>query len=161
MSTELRDYVYKLNNNLQAIGIKTGEITRVDINSRATKRMGMCEKTKEGYRIEVSKFILSDRKELTDTIYHELLHTVKGCMNHGKKWNSLANKVNKTYNVNVTRTVVANQELKQEQIKRAKYKAVCQKCGKEIYRQRISNFIKNPARYSCVVCRGKFKVEKI
>lgn len=98
---------------------------------------------------------------MTDTIYHELLHSVDGCMNHGNKWNSLANKVNRIYNANVTRTGVANQEMKQEQLKRAKYKAVCQKCGKEFYRQRVSNFIKNPDRYSCSICKGKFKVIEI
>lgn len=98
---------------------------------------------------------------MTDTIYHELLHSVDGCMNHGNKWNSLANKVNRIYNANVTRTGVANQEMKQEQLKRAKYKAVCQKCGKEFYRQRVSNFIKNPDRYSYSICKGKFKVIEI
>lgn len=161
MLAELENYVYGLNKNLKSIGIKTGKILKIEINNRATKRRGQCEKTKNGYKIEISKFILSDRKQLTNTIYHELLHTVEGCMNHGKKWKALADKVNRTYNVEITRTAIANQEMKEEQLKRAKYKAVCQKCGKEIYRQRISNFIKNPARYSCVVCRGKFKVEKI
>ena len=161
MLTELENYVYGLNNNLQAIGIKTGRIISIDINSRATKRMGLCEKTRGGYRIEISKFILSDRKELTDTIYHELLHTVEGCMNHGKRWNSLANKVNRIYNANVTRVATANQEMKQEQLKRVKYRAVCQKCGKEIYRQRLSNLIKNPSEYNCKICNGKFKVEEL
>lgn len=48
MLTELENYVYGLNNNLQAIGIKTGRIISIDINSRATKRMGLCEKTRGG-----------------------------------------------------------------------------------------------------------------
>lgn len=71
MLTELEGYIHGLNQNLKSIGIKTGKIINIDINSRATKRMGMCKKIKGGYKIEISKFILSDRKELIDTIYHD------------------------------------------------------------------------------------------
>lgn len=156
---QLESYVSDLNNDLKAIGIETGNITRVSINSRATKRMGLCRKISSGYEIEISKFILSDKEILKDTVYHELLHTIKNCMNHGKKWQSLASQVNRHYNIDLSRTGAASQEMKQEQLNRAKYKATCKGCGQEILRQKASKFITEIENYNCGRCRSKFKIE--
>lgn len=156
---QLEKYVQKLNNNLKTIGVETGNITKISINNRALKRMGRCRKTPSGYEIEVSKYILNDKDILENTVYHELLHTVESCMNHGKKWQMLASQVNRHYNMDISRTGVASQEMKQEQINRMKYKATCQGCGQEILRQKASKFITEINNYSCGRCKAKFKVE--
>ena len=158
---QLKKYVSELNNNLKAIGIETGKISNVSINSRALKRMGLCRKTSSGYEIEISKFILSDKEILKNTVYHELLHTVKSCINHGKKWQELASQVNRHYNIDISRTGIASHEMKQEQLNRMRYKATCQGCGQEILRQKASKFITEIGNYSCGRCRGKFKVMEI
>lgn len=93
--------------------------------------MGLCRKTSSGYEIEISKFILSDKEILKNTVYHELLHTVKSCMNHGKKWQELASQVNRHYNIDISRTGIASHEMKQEQLNRMRYKATCQGCGRK------------------------------
>ena len=152
-------YVREKVDDLRSIGIATGDIKNVEINTRATRRLGLCRKEPDGYVIEISKFILNDINTLENTVYHELLHTVEGCMNHGSKWKSLAEKVNKVYNTNISRTSAATDDMKQEYINKIKYKATCQGCGQEILRQKKSRFIAEIERYNCGRCGSKFKVE--
>ena len=123
---KLDAYVREKAGDLKSIGIATGNIVDVKINTRATRRLGLCRKEPDGYVIEISKFILNDINTLENTVYHELLHTVEGCMNHGSKWKGLAEKVNKVYNTNISRTSAATDEMKQEYINKIKYKATCQ-----------------------------------
>ena len=42
-------------------------------------------------------------KAIINTIYHELLHTLPECQNHGKYWRMYANKVNRLFGLNVCR----------------------------------------------------------
>lgn len=42
-------------------------------------------------------------KAIINTIYHELLHTLPNCNNHGKYWKMYANKVNRLFGLNVCR----------------------------------------------------------
>lgn len=156
---KLDAYVREKADDLKSIGIATGNIVDVKINTRATRRLGLCRKEPDGYVIEISKFILNDINTLENTVYHELLHTVEGCMNHGSKWKSLAEKVNKVYNINISRTSAATDDMKQEYINKIKYKATCQGCGQEILRQKKSRFIAEIERYNCGRCGSKFKVE--
>jgi len=153
--------VAELNNNLKNIGIETGNVENIKVNDRATKRMGLCKKFGNGFIIEISKFILSDNIKLTNVIYHELLHTVEGCFNHGNKWKMLANKVNRHYNTNINRTETINQEMKQEIIKKAKYKVTCQGCGLQFLRQKKSKLITNSNGYLCGKCGGKLSIDKL
>ena len=55
------------------------------------------------YRLTVSN-IFNDIEDnsnasmrLTSTLVHEILHTQPGCMNHGRKWKALAERVNREY----------------------------------------------------------------
>lgn len=113
------------------------------------------------FEIEISKFILGDMNKLTETIYHELLHTVKGCLNHGSKWKSLASKVNSIYGTNISRTAEATEKIREEVVRRAKYKITCLTCNKVIYRQRKSKLITSSGKYRCGICGGRLKVESI
>lgn len=86
---ELFDYAMWV---VEECGIETGDITNVTINTRAKKRYGQCRQTGNKYMINISAFILSDdTKEdaVMETIIHEILHTCKGCMNHGREWKGL------------------------------------------------------------------------
>lgn len=159
MEASLRGYIQKCNNDLQLIGITTGNITGISINTRATSRLGRCRRLGNGnFEIEISKFILTDIKKLTDTIYHELLHTVENCFNHGNTWKAYANKVNNYYNMNISRTSEATEEFRQEKISKAKYMIVCKGCGQIIYRQKKSKLITEMDRYKCGKCGAKLEI---
>ncbi len=85
--------------DLESIGIKIGNVTKYSINTRAKKRWGQCKQIAEGvFEINISQQLLQDNitdQAAKDTILHELLHTVEGCMGHKGKWKELAAKVNK------------------------------------------------------------------
>lgn len=66
--------------------------------------MGLCEAAyKNGgyvYTIKIKKELLNESvegMELKEVIIHELLHTVPRCLGYGKKWRSLARKMNDAY----------------------------------------------------------------
>ena len=72
----------------EAVGIKTGNIMNVLVNSRAS-RWGRCTKRGSFYTIELSVELLRDDvsdSATMDTVVHEVLHTCEGCMNHKALW---------------------------------------------------------------------------
>jgi len=149
---------------LDAINISYQKVVRLKTNDRTQKRLGRCSSiSSDGYEIEISGRLLKNEiadKATKNVIIHELLHTVKGCMNHGEKWKLLANKVNKNYpQYEISRTTpleflgLENTESN----KQYKYVIECTVCGKKWYRMRSSNATKYPELYHCtcgcsVVC---------
>ena len=99
---------------LDEIGIEYAQSIRWEVNTRAKKRWGLCEKHPNGvYTISISYRLLAD--DVADdgainTIIHELLHTCKGCMNHGENWKREANKVNRAYGYNIKRCSSAEEK---------------------------------------------------
>ena len=85
--------------DLESIGIKIGKVTKYSINTRAKSRWGQCKQVGNGmYEINISAQLLQDNisdQAAKDTILHEMLHTIDGCMGHKGKWKELAQKVNK------------------------------------------------------------------
>lgn len=57
------------------------------------------------FLIKFNKLFLDscDETAIKNTIIHELIHSIKNCMNHGAKWQSIVNKVNKFYGYNIQR----------------------------------------------------------
>lgn len=147
-----------------AIGIKYGHIVEFKINTRAKRRWGQTTLNYDGYSISISNRLLQD--DISDincknTIMHEILHTVDGCMNHGRKWKYLASIVNNIYGYNIkTHTSAQEKGFSPEEIVKMnynKYSFVCKKCGKIITRQRASSFTRNPEQYRHLNCGGEFK----
>lgn len=149
-------------NKLNAIGIEYGEITSVVINTRAKQRWGQCKLSNGGYIISISHRLIQDDVELIHletTVIHEILHTCKGCMNHGKTWKGLAEKVNKSYGYNIKRTTSCEEKgiepIPTNEI--IKHKFVCKECGQIITRKRESDFTKRYQYYRCGICKGRFE----
>lgn len=95
---------------LDLLGIPYAEIPkeRWTVNTRAKSRLGQARKRNGEYSINISADILHDKyplEFLKNTVIHELLHTCKGCMNHGEKWKAYAEKVNAKYGYNIERCV--------------------------------------------------------
>ena len=65
----------------------------------------------EYYHIEVSEFILGcDPEKIRGVLAHEILHTCKGCYNHGNMWKEYAAMMNSAYGYNIKRTS-SNEEM--------------------------------------------------
>lgn len=146
---------------LKEIGIPVSKnIEKVSINTRAKSRFGACKVRKNtlgerNYTIEISSEILScEIKDISSIIIHELLHTCKGCFNHGKKWKIYSALVKEKLGYNISRTqsyesLGLNKPDEKEGIK---YVVKCSGCGAEFPRKRLCNLVKNPHNYRCSKC---------
>lgn len=98
---------------------------------------------------------------LNECMIHELIHTIPGCNNHGRKFKQLASRINlkyPKYNIQ-TQTGVENYGITiAEQPK--KYKIVCSHCGKTYYYTKKPKYSINE--YQCSICKSdKLKLIKI
>lgn len=127
------------------------------VNSRAKRRLGCCYYRDGVYVIEVSSGLLEQPERLRQTLAHELLHTCRGCRNHGEKWKAYAAEVNGALGYSIQRLAPAEGE-SQEPLRQEKLRYIleCQSCGAKIYRSRMSKAVKYPWRYRCK-CGGKLK----
>ena len=158
----LDKYAIECMRELDAIGIEYGNIIEVKTNTRAKKRWGQCKAIPGGYSINISVILLDERNDeqgLKETIIHELLHSCKGCMNHGKNWKYLAEKVNKAYNYNIKRCSSADDKGVQEETRPisdnpVNYIIKCNQCGHIYTRIRMSRAVQHPELYRCGRCGG-------
>lgn len=147
---------------LDAIDIEYAKNIIWQVNTRAKRRWGLCKHNPDGtYTISISSRLLADNVDndgAKNTIIHELLHSVKGCMNHKAEWKYQADKVNRAYGYNIKRCS-SSEEKGVERIeipREIKYQFKCKECGKVYSRTRASRFTKNWERYRCGVCGGEF-----
>ena len=136
------------------------------INNRATGRWGQCRKRNGRYSINISSVLLnenSNEKDLINTVIHELIHTCPDCMNHGNTWKTYANKVNRKYGYDISRTNRGDDNsakiMMENKITKSKYVCYCEKCGTEFYYQRWCNVTKYPERYKHTGCGGSLKLK--
>lgn len=158
---------------LDKLGIVYGNNIRFTVNNRAKSRWGRCNKERNGYNIEINSDLLDERNSLIglkETILHEMIHTVSGCMNHGDKWKRLADKVNRAYGYTISRVNTAEDkglceeairertEARQNKINAMPtYRVVCQGCGYEFIRHKMSKLITDTDEFRCGLCNGKLK----
>ena len=150
---------------LDAIGIKYGNIVEWEINTRAKKRWGQCcHKGGNNYSINISIRLLDDKVDdiaTKTTILHELLHSVKECVGHGTEWKRYAYKVNKAYGYNIKRTTSYEEKGIERVVtpKMVKHRFICQGCGMVLERMKESSFTKNYKDYTCGRCHSHFTKE--
>lgn len=163
---DLQLYAKQCQEYLDNIGIEYGNVIEFIVNNRAKKRWGQCRTVPGGFSININIALLDERNDedgLVNTIIHELLHTCKGCLNHGEKWKTLANKVYREYGINIKRTSTASEKgvldktIPKPIHREIKHKFVCQKCNMVITRIKESKFTKNYTEYTCGCCGGKFE----
>ena len=133
-------------------GIPVGIISSVKINTRAQHRWGLCRMLADGtFEIEISYKLLQDNVEeeaLMNTAMHEVLHTVDGCMNHGKEWKRCAEIINRIYGLNIKRCTSSEEKMITEPEDSYNYIVKCPKCGYEWKYIRMSKCVRNPQRFS-------------
>ena len=131
----------------------------VKINTRAKKRFGMCIMKDGAYTIELSAVMLTAPEiSCMQTLCHELIHTCRGCGDHGSVFKKYAGILNRRYGYNIQRTNSAEEMgvPKPDMHKTANYILKCRQCGAEIARSRYSNVIAMPSHYRCR-CGGSLK----
>lgn len=138
--------------------------SQLQFNARTTA-LGLCKKHGDMYSIYLSKHILDgDKNIIRDTLAHELIHTIDGCMNHKTKFKENCKKANSLFGWGVT--TKANKEeginsgITQARAKAAKYVIICPKCKATWYRQRACNLSKYPWRYLCKKCMCNLELIK-
>lgn len=174
---DLEQYAIQCMEELEAIGIEYGNIIDVKPNTRAMKRWGQCRSDPDGYRININTVFLDERNSeqgLKETIIHELLHSCKGCMNHGKTWKQLAAKVNSAYGYNIKRCSSAEEKgvLKETTVSEkkdapkktnvahipsSKRVAECVECGYTYTGAGMSRVVRQIKHYRCF-CGGKLRL---
>lgn len=153
--------------DLNAIGIYPNEIYEFTVNTRAKGRWGQARVRNGIYTININADLLEDNcpeKALRETLYHELLHCVDGCMNHGAKWNRLADLVNDCYSMNITRTSSTEEKVGTEYAQVIKAKAIselkvfsikCTSCGTVSTKRgnRAPKWYAHPNNFRCGKCK--------
>lgn len=160
---ELEKKVREIGEKLLKAGVPVSpHIEEVAINTRAKKRLGACKRRKTslgktGYIIEISQTALRcSEEDLSIIIAHELIHTCRGCFNHGDKWKKMATIAREAYGWDIRRTVKYEDiglEAPREREK-VRYRVVCTKCGKIYERRRSCPLTKEPRKYRCGKCGG-------
>lgn len=155
---DLQKIAHECMGELEGIGIRTGIVLDFSIDWKSTKFYGVCERVGyDCYRIKVSHRMLNeeiDIRELKDTIFHELLHTCDGCMNHGYEWKKQADIVNRKLGYNIKRcaSFELNQKIRELYANEYKYMFECTECGRKVGRTRACQFTKYYNLYSCGHC---------
>lgn len=148
--------------DLDVIGIQYGNIVEIKVNTRAKSRWGQCCTVlnsqyweNKQFSINISDRLLQDDvtdEACLDTIIHEILHTCKGCMNHGREWKELAELVNDCYACYNIKRCTSSSEKGIDNIdntdKVHKYAVKCTHCGKVWYKDRMCGVVKNPKGYT-------------
>lgn len=104
------------------------------------------------------------KKRFLGMLVHELLHTIPGCMNHGNKWKTVAERVNRLYpRLSVKRTTDMFEYGIVRKRSDMKYKITCHECGNEFFRRRKTihtdeNYLNTFCRCGMCNARGKFEV---
>lgn len=147
--------------DLNGIGIRCGHVRSWSVNTRAKARWGLCKKVaKNTFEIEIAEALLQDSvsdQAVKDTIAHELLHTVPGCLKHTGKWKNFATAVNaRLAGYNIKRAESHEDKGMEAPPTETHYRYLlkCSGCGMEVPRQKKSAVVMHPERFRCARCGG-------
>jgi len=96
--------------NVEALGYHPeGEIIHSVRVTNNIRRVGTCRKEWIGnyfnghyqHKISCTAKIADNDENIRNVLYHEIIHTIPGCFNHGKKFKNVMDEINKTYHANV------------------------------------------------------------
>lgn len=158
--TDLDKLLAKAIQEVKEQGMEPGNIDSTLYVSNAAKEFGRCTRTGSSFEIRISKYIMNNsEKELMQTIVHEVLHSIPGCMNHGVQWKKAADTMNKAKGYDISRLAspsAANLTAEHQAVL-TKYVVACVDCGNELNRQRKSKLINHPELYTCGACGGELE----
>lgn len=127
---QIKELVLNYADMLKEKGFPVGNIIDVKL-SWGRKTLGLCQMTnKNNYIIRISKY--SDVDTMEDTIFHEIIHTFPGCLNHGTAFQEYAGIINRLYNMNIG-------TYSRMPKNRTNVKLVCPCCKKVLYQYKDLN----------------------
>lgn len=130
----------------------------VEVNTRARTRFGCCRSQMGRHTIEVSAALLAaDEQAVRQVLAHEVLHTCRGCANHGKAWQRWAAAMSARFGYDIHRTD-SHEALGLRDDRPVRYVVVCSQCGSRIPRMKRSPLVEHPERYRCK-CGGRLSIE--
>lgn len=155
--------------DVHSLGIVTGKINSITINTRAKKRWGLTRMNPDGsFDISINVSLLRDDLDdmsAKNTIAHEILHTVKGCFDHKALWQSYADRMNKAYGYNIKRCTAASEKglepVGRVRHEEYKYSLTCTNCGKVYYYKRAGKAVKYSEYYRCGRCNSSLVAAEI
>lgn len=122
----------------------------VRINRRASRRFGCCIAKGPLHIIELSWRLLQADEHICRTILcHEILHTCRGCKNHGARWKQYAARMEQLHGYRVSRTDSYENLGIADTAPAPNYILECTRCGARIERLRRSALVQHPERYRC------------
>lgn len=131
----------------------------VRVNRRARTRFGCCIQKNGRYYIEIAgQMLKADERAICQVLAHEVLHSCRGCANHGQRWKNYAEKMNETYGYEIERAD-SFEKLGLEDERPVKYIVTCQSCGRQMFRMKRSPLVEHPERYRCR-CGGTLAAEE-
>lgn len=159
--------LYKESETLvKGANIEIGNITNLRINNRLKSVYGRARRIGNEYTIEIAGELLNSATNdgIKNTIIHEILHTCKGCMNHGENWKRKADIIKNKYGIEIKRTSTMEEkgytkesiERVEERMNSYKYIIGCD-CGAEWKYKSMCNSVRHPERYMCSTCKKKLK----
>lgn len=168
MLAKLNSYV----DGVKSIGIKLLPIEgfyRFD----SISALGVCSYSKDGKSVIIglNNLLFKDEQSLKNTVLHELCHAEIYAKydGHGRIWKSVAHRVSRKFNVNITRTTnvktassVLSSAITKAREAKAVYRITCETCGNISTRSRASNVTKYPHQYKCAICNtSTLRVDRV
>ena len=119
-----------------------------------------------GYGMHISRtfeLIPDDEKaelRFKSCMIHEIIHTIPGCNNHGKKFKKICNIINKKFPEYKLQTKTSSEDfgVKRED-KKPRYIVKCESCGKEYFYFRKPKY--NIENYYCSCGKYKLKISNL
>ena len=100
---QMDDMIMEACNNLMSLGYDVGNIVDLKISSRYRRAWAKCYmKPNRQFVIGLSSELLkAPTSSVRDVIYHEVIHTCKGCFNHGINFKRAMDKCNIKFGTNI------------------------------------------------------------
>jgi len=140
----------------------------VKINNKRAHALGRCgNRGGTHYTITINGYHLrlSPAAEVHNTIMHEVIHSLPGCMNHGEKWKYAAQRVNRFYDfptISRCANVMQKEEFNDYVNATFKYIVECQGCHQKFRFMRKSKTVKacEDGRAACACGSKSFVVSE-
>lgn len=145
------------------------------LSDRNRKTLGLCRYDRGRYHIFLNPNMLkfndgirdgryddSGEQLIKSVIAHELVHTLPGCMNHGRRFHEKGNLVKRLMGYTIdTKADVDGSAYFRKYLPKTNYMLKCDNCGNEISKPTLSDPVKNPFKYRCPKCRGNLSSYKL
>ena len=161
----INEYFEKCLKMCDEAGIPYREITEVKVTKKFVNKWGTTSTTDHRkFKIKISAALLDEKAFPTDdglinTLLHEILHTCPDCFNHGETWLGHCRTIYDNYGIEIRVSDTCENKGADEvaYIATFRYICKCKKCGVELGRNKMQDFVRFPNKYKHIGCGGEFE----